>query len=222
MFGNSSQHSEQLPEAGMPSVVPSPQMQWDNRREQMSAFANSRTPPMMPGSSNVGWTPPVAYMPVFPGHIPALFTKDTYAHMQEYKREPSVPLDPTVAPEIAAQFNGATLQGEQWQRQPNVNVRNLTDTLLITAPYRTGDPTTTPPYAFMPGNEDMSAPVGVVLPGIKNKYILTHISDIHMTQQASLQKNIDKQLLKKGKSKGKSKDKGKQESEDPPETQTIF
>ena len=101
-------------------------------------------------------------------------------------------------------------------------MRKLTDTLQVTAPYRTGDPTATPPYAFMPGNEDMSAPVGAVLPGIKNKHTLAHISDIPMIQQATLQKNIDKQLFKKGKGKGKSKDKGKQEPEDTPTTQTIF
>ena len=58
-------------------------------------------------------TPPVAYMPVLPGHIPAFFTQEIYAHMQHGEREPSVPLDPTVAPEIAAQFKGASLQGEQ-------------------------------------------------------------------------------------------------------------
>ena len=123
MFDTSSQHREAPPDV----VDPNPQMPWDHRREQMNAFSNARTTPMIPGSPNMGWAPPVSYMPMSPGNIPPFFTQETYSHFQDYKRGPSVPLDPTVAPEVAAQFKGATLQGEQWQRQPNVHVRTLTD-----------------------------------------------------------------------------------------------
>ena len=188
--------------------------------EQANTFANTRQAPMIPGSPNTEWAPPVAYMPTSPGNMPAFFTQETYAHLRDYNRPPTVPLDPAVAPEVSAQYKGVTLQGEQWQRQPNVHVRTLTDSLHIAAPYRTGDPATTPSFAYTPGNEDMTAPVGAVLPGIKNPYTLKHISDIHMIQQASLQKNIDKQLFKKGKGKGKGK--GKHETDDSPDAKPVF
>ena len=63
-------------------------------------------------------------------------------------------------------------------------------------PHRTGDASIMPSQAFMPDNADASAPVGAVLPGIKNQFTLKEVANIHMIQQANLQKNIDNQALK--------------------------
>jgi hypothetical protein len=173
----------------------------------MNEHNHQRTAPILPGRQ-AQWTPPYAYDPTPPGaelpfNIPSIMLHQDYT--RSYPEPVIQQIDPPIAAEAQVTIFGATMQmPSQHEHNSNRYVRELTENIHRTGPFRTDEP---PIPAYNPYANEASPPTSAAAasPGIfGNQPLATQLTGVHDLMQYRMQKGKGKGRTSfKGQGKGK-------------------